>query len=150
MKVFPSLATRPLHLTGESYAGTYIVRHVLFDISRSLNFICVAALYHEDIFWNGKTAREHRKDSHWGWFRCFEPGFRIAAFGIFIFILLSTYGPSLYLLALHHRDLPPDYRLRPGSIQLLQRTVRFCRHIYRPNHRRLSVTGPTFAATTSI
>lgn len=25
VKVFPSLKTRPLHLTGESYAGTYIV-----------------------------------------------------------------------------------------------------------------------------
>jgi carboxypeptidase D len=25
VKVFPSLARRPLHLTGESYAGTYIV-----------------------------------------------------------------------------------------------------------------------------
>ena len=25
VKVFPSLATRPLYLTGESYAGTYIV-----------------------------------------------------------------------------------------------------------------------------
>ena len=26
MKVFPSLKTRPLYLTGESYAGVYIVR----------------------------------------------------------------------------------------------------------------------------
>ena len=25
VKVFPSLASRPLYLTGESYAGTYIV-----------------------------------------------------------------------------------------------------------------------------
>lgn len=25
VKVFPSLATRPLHITGESYAGQYIV-----------------------------------------------------------------------------------------------------------------------------
>lgn len=28
VKVFPSLATRPLYLTGESYAGTYIVSPV--------------------------------------------------------------------------------------------------------------------------
>jgi hypothetical protein len=26
IKIFPSLARRPLYLTGESYAGTYIVR----------------------------------------------------------------------------------------------------------------------------
>lgn len=29
VKVFPSLGKRPLHLTGESYAGTYIVRTYL-------------------------------------------------------------------------------------------------------------------------
>ena len=29
VQVFPSLATRPLFLTGESYAGTYIVRVAL-------------------------------------------------------------------------------------------------------------------------
>ena len=27
--MFPSLKTRPLHITGESYAGTYIVRMIL-------------------------------------------------------------------------------------------------------------------------
>ena len=30
VKVFPSLAQRPLYLTGESYAGTYIVRINIF------------------------------------------------------------------------------------------------------------------------
>ena len=29
VKVFPNLATRPLHLTGESYAGMYIVSAAL-------------------------------------------------------------------------------------------------------------------------
>ena len=29
VKVFPNLATRPLHITGESYAGMYIVSVVL-------------------------------------------------------------------------------------------------------------------------
>lgn len=33
VKVFPSLATRPLFLTGESYAGTYIVRLTFFNMS---------------------------------------------------------------------------------------------------------------------
>ena len=31
VKVFPSLKTRPLYLTGESYAGMYIVRRYLLD-----------------------------------------------------------------------------------------------------------------------
>jgi carboxypeptidase C (cathepsin A) len=30
VKVFPSLATRPLYLTGESFAGTYIVSDFVF------------------------------------------------------------------------------------------------------------------------
>ena len=29
VKVFPSLATRPFYLTGESYAGRYIVRRYI-------------------------------------------------------------------------------------------------------------------------
>ena len=29
VKIFPNLKTRPLHLTGESYAGTYIVSVLL-------------------------------------------------------------------------------------------------------------------------
>lgn len=34
VKVFPSLKTRPLYVTGESYAGTYIVRsHTQFSLS---------------------------------------------------------------------------------------------------------------------
>ena len=37
-KVFPSLATRPLILMGESYAGTYIVRFFLFAISQFYAF----------------------------------------------------------------------------------------------------------------
>jgi carboxypeptidase C (cathepsin A) len=31
VKVFPTLATRPLYLTGESYAGTFIVSAVLMQ-----------------------------------------------------------------------------------------------------------------------
>ena len=36
VKVFPSLATRPLHVTGESYAGTYIVGCVCFRVNAPL------------------------------------------------------------------------------------------------------------------
>ena len=32
VKVFPSLASRPLHITGESYAGMYIVSQ-LFEVT---------------------------------------------------------------------------------------------------------------------
>lgn len=35
VKVFPSLATRPLYLTGESYAGTYIVSVSCYIRARS-------------------------------------------------------------------------------------------------------------------
>lgn len=39
MKVFPSLSTRPLYLTGESYSGTYIVRlSLLSDDAWHLHF----------------------------------------------------------------------------------------------------------------
>ncbi|KAI0672407.1 alpha/beta-hydrolase [Trametes maxima] len=40
VKVFPSLATRPLYLTGESYAGTYIpyiVKHLFAQVSSPVN-----------------------------------------------------------------------------------------------------------------
>ena len=33
VKVFPNLATRPLHITGESYAGTYIVSGLFLQAS---------------------------------------------------------------------------------------------------------------------
>ena len=44
VKVFPSLAQRPLYLTGESYAGTYIVslhrhRHWDSDPGNSFHFV---------------------------------------------------------------------------------------------------------------
>lgn len=48
VKVFPNLATRPLYLTGESYAGTYIVSVVLYaQTNRSCFF---SALHHQDLF----------------------------------------------------------------------------------------------------
>jgi carboxypeptidase D len=37
VKVFPSLAHRPLYLTGESYAGVYIVRMLFVFLDDSLN-----------------------------------------------------------------------------------------------------------------
>ena len=33
VKVFPHLATRPLYLAGESYAGTFIVSAVLVQVN---------------------------------------------------------------------------------------------------------------------
>lgn len=40
VKVFPSLATRPLHLTGESYAGVYIVSISLLPFAGALVSSC--------------------------------------------------------------------------------------------------------------
>ena len=64
VKVFPSLAKRPLHLTGESYAGTYIV-------SPSAARKCVhphsnfrTAVYHQDIFRPHKPPHNSRQDRH--------------------------------------------------------------------------------------
>ncbi len=38
VKVFPSLKTRPLYVTGESYAGTYIVRYNIQLILSELTY----------------------------------------------------------------------------------------------------------------
>ena len=58
VKVFPSLATRPLHVTGESYAGTYIVRYVCIYAHNPLP-ILFSALHHESILRLREATREH-------------------------------------------------------------------------------------------
>jgi carboxypeptidase C (cathepsin A) len=57
VKVFPSLAKRPLHLIGESYAGVYIVRHVLSLIRIHLILSLVAAVYNKGLFRTPESAR---------------------------------------------------------------------------------------------
>ena len=41
VKVFPALKTRPLHLTGESYCGTYIVRCQCLSVVRPTTKVLV-------------------------------------------------------------------------------------------------------------
>jgi carboxypeptidase C (cathepsin A) len=64
VKVFPSLAKRPLHLTGESYAGTYIVC-VIFYLQGTLTethlgAALTSALYHENILRISQSTCETR------------------------------------------------------------------------------------------
>jgi len=62
VKVFPHLAKRPLYLTGESYAGMYIVSDPHY---RSAPFVtCFAAIHHQGLFRNGESSCEVGKDSH--------------------------------------------------------------------------------------
>jgi len=58
VKVFPSLAMRPLHITGESYAGVYIVRRVpsfILLVSRQM----LTALYNEGLFRTQESAGQN-------------------------------------------------------------------------------------------
>ena len=63
VKVFPSLATRPLLVTGESYAGTYIVSFLYKYFSRIV--IPFAALHFENVLWHRKPSRQHHQGCHW-------------------------------------------------------------------------------------
>lgn len=65
VKVFPSLSTRPLYLTGESYAGTYIVCQLQIDFPLLPSI--PSAIYLEDLLWNAKPPCQHRENSHWRW-----------------------------------------------------------------------------------
>ena len=66
VKVFPSLATRPMHLTGESYAGTYIVSTynpaVLGKCDRLYTGL---ALHYENVLWHGEPACAYRQVRYW-------------------------------------------------------------------------------------
>lgn len=59
VKVFPNLKTRPLHLTGESYAGTYIVSNATQKYVRNAAYTQLGlALHHQSILWHaGSTGQ---------------------------------------------------------------------------------------------
>ena len=53
VKVFPQLAKRPLYLTGESYAGTYIVSAGDPRYPSALFVTRFVAIYYQGLFRNG-------------------------------------------------------------------------------------------------
>ena len=65
VKIFPGLATRPLLLTGESYAGTYIVIPLSFAHVNCLITLRITAIYREDHIFRRRAACEADKDCHW-------------------------------------------------------------------------------------
>jgi hypothetical protein len=68
VKVFPSLAKRPLHLIGESYAGVYIVRHVLSSLHIRLTSVFAVAVYNKGLFRAPESARQFTQNKHRRWF----------------------------------------------------------------------------------
>ena len=61
VKVFPGLAKRPLLLTGESYAGTYIVCPALADLQLA-NYLFPLAIYYKDVVIKGEPTSKPLKD----------------------------------------------------------------------------------------
>lgn len=62
VKVFPHLAKRPLHLTGESYAGMYIVGD--HHCSSPPFVTCFIAIHNQGLFRDGEPPCKFSKDSH--------------------------------------------------------------------------------------
>ena len=66
VKVFPGLASRPLYISGESYAGTYIVSsNASWLILRSHIDL---ALYIKDLLRNDKPSCKDYQNRHRGWY----------------------------------------------------------------------------------
>lgn len=136
VKVFPGLASRPLHITGESYAGMYIVsacahqsgRRPLVTDSRS------TAVYLEGILPNGKPARQDREHCNWRRYphRCCYMG--SSSNGRLAFNLVSNSAEQFLGAAEFHRNLPAANRLRPRSVSILQGAVRRLNSPYMTAH----------------
>lgn len=67
VKVFPSLATRPLHITGESYAGQYIVRRFTRSCRILLTLKIIIAIHLKGLFRHAEPSRQSCKNIYGGW-----------------------------------------------------------------------------------
>lgn len=130
VKVFPSLKTRPLYVTGESYAGTYIVRPLV-----------PYSPLHADL-----SIQPYIMKTYFG---LTDPPVNIAKFAIGdgtvgsfeVFELLPTVSKAAYLTRAfyidhvftgdYHRDIPPAHWVRPSSIRVLPRAVRITLSFFR-------------------
>lgn len=65
VKIFPGLATRPLLLTGESYAGTYIVTPLSYSRVNWLMTLRMTAIHHKDHIFYSRATCEANEDCHW-------------------------------------------------------------------------------------
>lgn len=125
VKIFPSMASRPLLLTGESYAGTYIVSSLVqirFDFA-SANDGSIAIYLESPLFhpWaTGKSFQNrYRKRSNWFCVRD-----RDTSRGKHI----SVYVPALYLMSISflaesHRNLPTTDQLWCRGLSVFQNAV---------------------------
>lgn len=68
VKIFPSLATRPLYITGESYAGFWIVsRHFPLVVYYTGSPCFLSAIHHESDFQFSQSSCATCEDCNWKW-----------------------------------------------------------------------------------
>ena len=123
VRVFPSLKTRPLHLTGESYAGTYIVRPMLRVGMRLMLTIYITAIHYQSIFRDGGPAGQLIKDRHRRWLDWKRLRVRAVTHGKTVGRREQSQIIDGSYLAHSHRDLPTADWLRHASVRIFQAAV---------------------------